>query len=84
MGMQEAVDARRVHSQWLPDAVFLEDGALARDDSLRLLSMGHSMQSIRALQARSVGRVDAVLVLKDGRLEGGADHSRGDNTARGF
>ncbi len=84
MGMQEAVDKRRTHAQWLPDAIFIEDGSLTKEDSLQLLSMGHSLQSIRALQARGIGRVDAVLVLKDGKLEGGADHSRGDNTARGY
>lgn len=84
MGMQEAVDARRLHSQWLPDAIFPETGSLTLADSLALLRMGHLIQSLKVLNTRGVGRVDAVLVLKDGRLEGGADHSRGDNTARGY
>lgn len=84
MGMQEAVDARRIHSQWLPDAIFPENGSLTREDSLALLSMGHRVQSLKVLNASGVGRVDAVLVLKDGKLEGGADHTRGDNTARGY
>ena len=84
MGMQDAVDARRTHSQWLPDAIFPEIGSLNAPDSLALLKMGHVIQPLKVLGTSSIGRVDAVLVLKNGKLEGGADHSRGDNTARGY
>ncbi|OHV79950.1 gamma-glutamyltransferase [Ensifer sp. LCM 4579] len=44
MNIQEAVDAPRIHHQWLPDKVFMEPYALS-PDSLRLLStMGHNVQ----------------------------------------
>jgi gamma-glutamyltranspeptidase/glutathione hydrolase len=79
MGMQEAVDAKRVHSQWYPDVVAPESGTLSKDDSLKLVNMGHSITT-----RRSIGRVDAILVLGDGRLEAGADHTRGDDTAAGY
>ena len=84
MGMQEAVDARRLHSQWLPDAIFPEQGSLNTSDSIDLVKMGHIFQPLKVLNTRSIGRVDAILVLKNGKLEGGADHSRGDNTAKGY
>ncbi len=84
MGMQQAVDVRRVHSQWLPDAIFPETGALQKKDSLELLTMGHLIQPLSVISTRNIGRVDAILVLTNGKLEGGADHSRGDNTAKGF
>ncbi len=84
MGMQEAVDARRLHSQWLPDAIFPEPGSLSANDSVALAKMGHLIQPLKVLNTRGVGRVDAILILKDGKLEGGADHSRGDNTAKGY
>jgi gamma-glutamyltranspeptidase/glutathione hydrolase len=84
MGMQEAVNARRLHSQWLPDAIFPEPGSLTENDSLALVAIGHTFQPLKVLNTRGVGRVDAILVLKDGKLEGGADHTRGDNTARGY
>ncbi len=78
MGMQQAVNAPRFHHQWLPDVVFEERGAIPRSDSLALTRMGH-----RITVRPPIGRVDAVLVLPDGRLEGGAD-PRGDDEAAGY
>jgi gamma-glutamyltranspeptidase / glutathione hydrolase len=78
MGMQAAVNAKRIHSQWLPDVIQPEYKALSEKDSLKLVSMGHTFRSRRA-----IGRVDGILVLPDGRLEGGAD-PRGDDRAEGF
>ncbi|NBW36615.1 MAG: gamma-glutamyltransferase [Cytophagia bacterium] len=78
MTMQDAVAAKRTHSQWLPDVIFNEVGALAEKDSVKLVKMGHTFKS-----RRSMGRVDAILVRADGKLEGGAD-PRGDDAADGF
>ena len=78
MTMQEAVTAKRVHSQWFPDMIFNEIDALTNEDSLALVKLGH------AFKARGgIGRVDAILIRKDGKLEGGAD-PRGDDTAEGY
>ncbi len=43
MNIQEAVDAPRIHQQWLPEETFVETRALSPDTRALLLSMGHRL-----------------------------------------
>ncbi|MFA6484478.1 MAG: gamma-glutamyltransferase, partial [Bacteroidales bacterium] len=76
--MQEAVNAKRFHHQWLPDLIQYEPDALDTLTVTRLTEMGHHLKRIG-----KIGRVDAILFRPDGKMEGGAD-PRGDDTAKGF
>lgn len=78
MTMQEAVAAPRFHHQWLPDMVSYERNGIDSLTVIELEKMGHQMRA-----GGASGRVDAILILPDGKLEGGAD-PRGDDTAKGF
>lgn len=77
MGMQEAVDAGRFHHQCWPDQISVEKNSIDSLARSELTQLGHKIK-----ERSSIGRVDAILVLPDGRLEGGAD-KRGDDTAKG-
>lgn len=80
MSMQESVDAARFHHQWLPDEIRMEPNQFNTETKTALEKLGYSINEERT---PVIGKVDAILVLPNGKLEAGAD-SRGDDTAAGF
>jgi gamma-glutamyltranspeptidase/glutathione hydrolase len=80
MTMQDAVNAPRFHHQWLPDVIMFEPDVF---DAAVLDSLKSKGYFIDQRNSPVIGKVDGILVLPDGRLEGGADR-RGDDTADGY
>ncbi len=80
MSMQQAIDAPRFHHQWLPDEIRMEPNSFDPSVKLKLQKKGYK---INEEYSPIIGKVDGILVLENGGLEGGAD-KRGDDTAIGF
>ncbi|MEO1855266.1 MULTISPECIES: gamma-glutamyltransferase [Chromohalobacter] len=77
MNVQSAVSVPRIHHQWLPDEIRIEEGI--SPDTIGLLeSMGHTVS-----QQAAMGAAQSVLI-EDGRFYGGADPRRSTSSALGL
>jgi len=79
MTMQESVSQPRFHHQWLPDDIKFETSF----DTLVFAPLKKMGYNVNRSNYPIIGKVDAILVLPNGNLEGGAD-PRGDDKAEGF
>ncbi|MDH4573440.1 gamma-glutamyltransferase [Salinicola acroporae] len=78
MNIQSAVSAPRIHDQWLPDEIRIEDG-ISPDTIALLEAMGHKVS-----QQEAMGAAQSILIENDGTFTGGADPRRSTSSAMGI
>ena len=79
MNAQEAVDAGRMHHQWLPDRLSMERFGFSADTIKLLQGMGHNV-----VEAGGQGAAQVIVFnQKDNMLEGGVDRRPPDGGAAG-
>ncbi|MCG8610857.1 MAG: gamma-glutamyltransferase, partial [Pseudomonadales bacterium] len=77
LNIQAAVNAPRMHHQWLPDELRIEQGF--SPDTIRLLEQkGHHIQ-----QKSAMGAIQSIMI-QNGKYFGGADPRRSTSSARGL
>ena len=80
MTIQQAVDAKRFHHQWLPDVIQMEQGAFNNATLRQLTAMGYQFSTIA-----NYGAVEAIYI--DPRTHtyfGGSDYRRAAGAAIGY
>ncbi len=79
MDLQQAIDAPRIHHQWLPDQIFYERFGMSADTMNVLRSFGHSF----ADRPGSIASATGIMLGRNGVRLGAID-SRSDGAAIGF
>jgi gamma-glutamyltranspeptidase/glutathione hydrolase len=80
MTMQQAVNSPRFHHQWFPDVILFETTGFDKKITDKLASDGYKTNFD---SSKITSKVEGILILDDGKIEGGAD-KRGDDKAVGF
>ena len=78
MPLDIAVDAPRIHHQWLPDVLQIERERITKKTIKKLTGIGYTVK-----QVHDFGRVEAIIFDNDGNMTGHSDR-RGSGKAIGF
>ncbi len=80
MNIQEAIDAPRIHHQWVPDVTYYEKRGLSADTIERLKSLGHNLEQRRGTS----GLAEGIVIDAENGVYYGATDVRGYGLAAGY
>ena len=80
MDIADAINAARIHHQWLPDVTRFESGSISETVQSQYSAMGHAVQ-LRGQQGRAMG---IAIDQQSGILSGASDRRSVDGAALGF
>ena len=76
MNIQEAVDAPRIHDQWLPDKIYYEKYAIVKDVAVNLKKMGYTLADMHN-RFRILGIAEGIMIDNNNHIIYGASDPRG-------
>jgi gamma-glutamyltranspeptidase/glutathione hydrolase len=80
MNIAEAIDAPRIHHQWLPDTLYYEKRGLVKDVVLNLEQRGYAVRQRNGTQ----GRVEGIIIDRARGMLYGSTDPRGYGAAVGY
>ncbi|MGI8565353.1 MAG: gamma-glutamyltransferase [Pyrinomonadaceae bacterium] len=82
MNLQAAIDAPRVHHQWLPDELIYEPYGMSPDTERALEARGHKVEP--AVSPRNVASAEGIMIEEKTGMRLGASDPRNDGTPVGY
>lgn len=85
MPVAQAVEAPRIHHQWVPDTLTYERYGLSSDTAARLKDMGHDLKERASYEGRYQGDAETIYIDPRTNLRhGAADPRKADSRAVGY
>ena len=82
MNLQQAIDAPRVHHQWLPDELIYEPYGMSPDTERALETRGHKVEP--AASPRNVASAEGIMIEEKTGVRLGASDPRNDGVPVGY
>jgi gamma-glutamyltranspeptidase/glutathione hydrolase len=83
MNIREAIEAQRIHHQWMPDSIFYEPGALTEEVKKELTEMGYRFWDAD-VETRIIGIAEGIMIDQKNKIIYGASDPRGGGLAAGY
>jgi gamma-glutamyltranspeptidase/glutathione hydrolase len=83
MNITDAINAARIHHQWLPDKIYYEQYALSKDVMNNLKEMGYQFEDANS-RFTILGLAEGILVDQNKKIIYGAADKRGAGSAIGY
>jgi len=83
MNIREAIEAPRIHHQWMPDSIFYEQKALTPELRKKLIAMGYHFMD-EGSEARTLGIAEGIMIENKNRIIYGTSDPRGGGLAIGY
>ncbi len=83
MNIREAIEAPRIHHQWIPDSIYYEPRSITDDVRIKLEAMGYNFVDEEAEQ-RILGIAEGIMIDHKNKIIYGADDPRGGGLAAGY